>query len=375
MLLGFFFLLILRLPVIILGHILKPDHSPISRGDIVFIKMQGGGSLVIAFQAILSIKKRYEKHKIILLTTQSVAQFGESLNVFDEIICINDKSLPLMFLSTLSAWWRCFRVDTVVDLEVYSRLTTVFSALTAARNRIGFYLESVFWRKGMHTHLIFFNRFAGVYHFYEQVAKLLDAPLVPVEECTAMVAKRLVSISKPEGVKRISIGHSCSEMGTERMLTADQWLTVFLNRNVTNEEFVFLGAKSDRGPAQLIIEKIMSRFPAASFKNMCGTLSLMESISYLHSSDEFWGIDSALLHYARLMGKKTVSYWGPTDPMTRLKKFPYAASETYYRKVPCSPCIHVAEEPPCSGDNICIQSIFAEDIPAEADERLMISKQ
>ena len=374
LILGSFSLFVLRLPVIILGLLLERDHSPVAQGNILFIKMQGGGSLVLAFPAILSIRKRYQSRKLMLLTTSSIAHFGESLSVFDEIICITDKNLLSMFMSMLSAWWRCFRVDTVVDLEVYSRLTTVFSVLTAARNRIGFYLESAFWRRRIQTHLIFFNRFAGVYHFYEQVAKLLNASLVPIEECTEIFKKNLKTVPKREGVKRISIGHACSEMGTERMLTADQWLSVFLRRGITCEEVVFLGAESDYGMAQSIIKILAPHFPCASFLNMCGALSLIRSISYLNSSDEFWGIDSALLHYARLLGKKSVSFWGPTDPMTRLKDFPHIPSEVYYRKVPCSPCIHVAEEPPCKGDNICITSIFDEDISNSSQENIKIMK-
>lgn len=370
--LGFVSLLVLRLPVILLGRLLRRDHSPVARGDILFIKMQGGGSLVIAFPAIVSIRKRYKGRRLVLLTTPSVAPFGESLGVFDEIICIDDRNLPSMFTSMVRAWFRCFRVDTVVDMEVYSKLTTVFSVLTAARNRIGFYLESVFWRRRIHTHLIFFNRFAGSYHFYEQVAKLMDAPLVAMEECSEMFLKRFDAPPEDRVARKISIGHACSEMGRERMLTAEQWCAVFTRKDVTCEEFVFLGTRADYHQAQKIIEKLAVHFPEASFNNECGSMSLAESISCLNSSDEFWGIDSALLHYARLLGKKTVSFWGPTDPMTRLKNYPNVTAEVYYKKVPCSPCIHVAEEPPCYGDNICIKATFEKEYAKKVEEVIKI---
>ncbi|HAM49431.1 MAG TPA: hypothetical protein DCP92_01550 [Nitrospiraceae bacterium] len=82
---------------------------------------------------------------------------------------------------------------------------------------------------------------------------------------------------------------------------------------------------------------------------MCGRLSLMESISSINSSQEIWGIDSVLLHYARLPGKKNVSFWGPADPRARLKSEQDLISEIYYVKGPCSPCIPVAEYSPCKG--------------------------
>jgi ADP-heptose:LPS heptosyltransferase len=92
--------------------------------------------------------------------------------------------------------------------------------------------------------------------------------------------------------------------------------------------------------------------------NDCGERSLAESVAEIAASDEFWGVDSGLLHYAWLLDTKSVSFWGPTDPRTRLRSTDRSQHEIYYRKVICSPCIHVAETPPCGGNNICIQGLF-----------------
>jgi hypothetical protein len=48
---------------------------------------------------------------------------------------------------------------------------------------------------------------------------------------------------------------------------------------------------------------------------------------------------------------------------TRLQPFPGAADVAHYRKIACSPCIHVAEEPPCRGRNLCIAELI--EPPAE----------
>lgn len=356
--LGLAALLILRLPVIVFGKVLGRDHNLRVRGSILVIKMLGGGSLVMAYPALLAVRKRYRDQKLMLLTTSSIRQFAESLHLFDEIICISDGSLFSLATSSLAAWIRCFRVDTVVDLEVYSKLTTVFSVLTAARNRIGFYLENTYWRLHIHTHLLFFNRFSGSYYFYDAIASLLDAKIPARNECEENVRKYLATATKEKGKRRISIGHACSDFGTERILTPEQWRQVLSSQNAQTEEFVFLGGKKDHKKAEEIIVVLRERFPEASYVNFCGTLSLNESLGYLDSSEEFWGIDSSLIHYARLLGKKTVSFWGPTDPKTRLRDEENISAEVHYKKVPCSPCIHVAETPPCKGRNICIQGLF-----------------
>jgi len=330
----------------------------------MFIKMQGGGSLVLAWPAIASIREAYPDNHCCLLTARSLKPFAESLGVFDEIICIDDTNIMALGVSSFRALLRSFRMDTVVDLEVYSRMTTVLSTLTMARNRIGFYLENTFWRRGLHTHLIFLNRFSLISLFYEEIARYLGVPEIkPVRECAASLRERLIPIARDNSRTMITIGHGCSELGTERVLTAAQWLTVFQGRGVSSEEVLFLGSADERGQATIIIDQLESHFPGVAFRNESGKLSLVDSLSYIDASDEFWGIDSALLHYARLLGKSTVSFWGPTDPRTRLRDEPGLESEIYYNKVSCSPCVHVAEEPPCHGNNICIKAIFDDKSP------------
>jgi ADP-heptose:LPS heptosyltransferase len=137
---------------------------------------------------------------------------------------------------------------------------------------------------------------------------------------------------------------------------------VFHNRlEVSFEgEVVFLGAQQDEKLAAGIIDRLSHDFINIDFINLCGKTSLGESLSVLSLSDEFWGVDSALNHYARLLKIKCVSFWGPTDPKSYLRKIPGLQEEIVYCKIPCSPCIHVTETPPCMGDNVCIQNLFSD---------------
>jgi ADP-heptose:LPS heptosyltransferase len=144
------------------------------------------------------------------------------------------------------------------------------------------------------------------------------------------------------------------------MLSVKNWENVFKSRleKTFGGEVVFLGANKDRELASKIIDNLSSYFKNIDFFNYCGKKSLNESLSVLNSSNEFWGIDSSLIHYARLFRIKCVSFWGPTDPKSYLRDIPGLQEEIVYCKIPCSPCIHITETPPCKGDNICIQNIF-----------------
>jgi hypothetical protein len=61
-----------------------------------------------------------------------------------------------------------------------------------------------------------------------------------------------------------------------------------------------------------------------------------------------------------------VSYWGPTDPATRLKPSNVALDVIHYRRIACSPCVHIASDPPCYGNNVCMR--FAVDPDCGLDD-------
>jgi ADP-heptose:LPS heptosyltransferase len=149
------------------------------------------------------------------------------------------------------------------------------------------------------------------------------------------------------------------------MLNPTQWTQVFRdNIKAHHRTFVFLGGPGDRAAGDKIIEALGAEFPALCFRNACGELTLPQSVQALFDSGEFWGIDSSLLHLARIAGLRCVSYWGPTDPATRLRDTWQLDETTHYRKIACSPCVHTSEEPPCRGDNRCIQGLFADQTSA-----------
>jgi len=353
-------ILVLRPVTMALGFLLRRNHLLVLQGELAWIKLVGGGSLLLAMPLLLGMRKKMPGVRFVLVTTPSVRPFAELIGVFDEYQVIEDRGVFRLTASAIRVLVRSFRIDTVVDLEVYSRLSTVFSTLTMARNRISFWLEDIFWRRGLASHLVFFNRFSGAFYFYERIAELYSCQVAGQEECLAVLTRQVGPVpTKNPG--RICIGFSCSELGKERMLTAEQWVQVFRKNPRPNfAEFVFLGVASERPIAELIMDKIRMQFPQLKLINKAGELSLKESVALLLGYTEFWGIDSGLLHLARIGSLKTISFWGPTAPQTRLRSDWRTNDEVYYKKIACSPCVHVSEEPPCRGDNRCIQGLFSD---------------
>jgi len=144
----------------------------------------------------------------------------------------------------------------VVDLEVYSQLTTVFSLLTLARNRIGFYLESTYWRRNVLTHMVFLNRTRGVYHFYAAAARLLGANPATRSEVRAQLLERIGGAGPPG--EYLAIGAGCSEFGSVRLLPPAEWRAFASARRGELEglRWVFLGAAGDRKASEAVADAL-----------------------------------------------------------------------------------------------------------------------
>jgi ADP-heptose:LPS heptosyltransferase len=350
----------LRPAAMFLGLVLRRDHTLTVGDEIVWVKMLGGGSLLLAMPMLLGLRRAHPGVKMVLITTPGVAPFAKLMGVFDEYRIIDDRGALRLLWSAMRVLIRTLRADCIVDLEVHSRLTTVFTTLTLARNRVSFWLEDIFWRRGLASHLVFFNRASGSYHFYDRIGELLGGVTATRDDCrTGLRHSCQISDAVRPVRGRVSVGFACSDLGRERMLTPAQWVDVFrANLRPEHRTFAFLGGPGDKARGQEIIDALHTEFGELELRNCCGELTLPQSIQALFESTEFWGIDSSLLHIARFVGLRCVSYWGPTDPATRLRESWDVDETTHYRKIACSPCVHTSEEPPCHGDNRCIQGLF-----------------
>jgi ADP-heptose:LPS heptosyltransferase len=348
------------------GKLLGRDHSSAPRGEIVFIKLLGGGSLLIALPALLGVRRRYPNLSLTLVCGSPVAPFARLIGIFDRMEVMNDRRGAFALLAS-AARILCGlvlrRVDTIVDLEVYSQLTTVFSLLTLARNRIGFYVSSTYWRRNVLTHLVFFNRARGVFHFYAATAQLLGAQPAPRDEVRQHLLER---IGRAQAARDyVAVGGGCSDFASVRLLPMPEWREFARTRQheISASHWIFLGAASDAQTSEEIAAAVRESVPNFSYENKCGELSLEESFVSIAGARQFIGIDSSLLHAARALAVPTLSFFGPTDPATLLEPINSSVDLVYYRPPICSPCLHVTQTPPCKGLNVCMEVFTRQTVP------------
>jgi len=346
-------LLLVLFPLVrLLALVLRRDHSLAQRRGCVVIKLVGAGSLFLAMPSMQAIRAQFPSGRFYLVGTRAVTAVAEPFGWFDACWTIDDSSLLRLVSSSVRVLWQVNRhADHLIDLEVHSRLTTVFSVLSMVRNRIGFVDEIVFWRRGFYTHMTFFNVHGPVYVFYDLLANWFGVGLIAVSAFNHGFHRSVLAEAIPVTValpaRYVAVGHACSDLGRERQVRPAEWKRLLQPLHLAGYEFVVLGGAADAAFADAIIAEL------GHGVSLCGRLSVAQSAKVIAGAAMYYGIDSMLLHLARALGVRSVSIWGPTSPAILLR--PMATAERIgFVRLPCSPCIHVNETPPCQGRRDCM---------------------
>jgi ADP-heptose:LPS heptosyltransferase len=326
--------------------------------SITIIKILGGGSLFMSLPMLVNLKNKYPKMKLTLVTSDSIISYAELMRIFDEILIINTDNFFTLLTSSLKNLYKSFFTGAVIDLEVHSRLSSVYSLLTFSKNRIGFFSEKNKFKYTLLTHRIPFSDNNLLKSYYETAFKMfgVEAANKVFNSEHLLNQNNLTPFKSKSVIQTISIGPYCSTLCPEREFSSEEWI---LNLKKLDYKFlqkiIILGAKNDLHRS-LEFEKNMKGWnPDIEIKNLVGKLSLKESIQEILLTDQFLTIDSGLNHIVRELDMNTISYWGPSDPSTRLDITNKKNETIIYNKLSCSPCVHLIDKPPCNGNNICMK--------------------
>ncbi|MGZ5303034.1 MAG: glycosyltransferase family 9 protein [Bacteroidia bacterium] len=344
------------------GWLLKRNHSVEKPPkNILVIKILGLGSVILASDALQAIRKKYPQAKMILLCSKSVKAGIEPLGLFDDIWTTHDKNFFTLAGSAINILWQSWKLKDlwVIDLEVYSKLTTIFSLWTLARNRFGFQLNQTHFRNNLNTHNIYFNQFCAVEDNYFEIAKAMG---VQQKESFYFPNFHPEGRQNEAGKKYIAINNTCSELGRER-LVPDEILAEVCEWILKNTDYkiALLGGPADWDANHFFVTHYMEKCET-QIDNIAGKKSFAEYFSFLYDNCALMiSVDSAPVHIARKLGMPTLSLWGPTNPHHRISKQELESGRhlVLYLSVHCSPCIHHTELLPCGGNNFCMKGMEA----------------
>ncbi len=369
---------LLNLAARVLGKVLRIDHDLSRVPDVIAVcKLVGLGSIIQSGPLVRSLRTRYPQAHIIYVTHGSNAAFVSKHFPVNQVIPINDHSVPALFLSVLTAlasFWRK-RPAMYIDLEIYSNFSSVLTTLSLSTNRLGFYKSDKHYRIGMYTHMMFFNVQAPVSEVYLQFSRLLGSEHLSTELIEPVIKTDHESMSRdrlekshgvPKDLPYFVFNPNASELRIERRWPADSFASLAKELLIKYPEhkICFTGNARETSYVNSLIDKLQGEHRVV---NTAGKLDLEELIILLKHADLLVTNDTGPMHLAASLKVKSVTLFGPCSPDH------YGASDycyPVYKKVYCSPCVHEFILPPCKGNNTCMQMITVSDVTRAIEDAL-----
>lgn len=351
---------------------------------VLFIELSEMGSTVIANPAMQKAKDALGAEIFFLIFERNV----DSLRLTDtvpqaNIVTIRETGLVTLMLDSLRflRWARKAKIDTVVDLELFSRYSALLTGLSGAMRKVGFYrfhCEGLY-RGEMMTHRVNYN---GHIHIAKNFVCMVNALLAPepqvpysktfvsdeeirvpiqdVPECDKQFVRGLVREVYPDyepGYHRIVlINPNSSEMLPQRRWPQENFaaLAEMVAREWDDALVLITGSPKEREEALRMQQSIgHPRFRSFAGMHKLSALPALYNISTVLVTN-----DSGPAHFSAITPIRSIVLFGPETP--RL----YGSlgnTESITAELACSPCVTAANQKnsACT-DAVCMRMITPE---------------
>jgi ADP-heptose:LPS heptosyltransferase len=352
---------------------------------IVFIELSEMGSTIIADPAMRRARVVFPDSELYFVIFAGNRGSLDILGTIepDRTITIRESNFLLLTLDTISALWRLRRlgVDLVVDLELFSRYTSLLSLLSGAPLRAGFHR---FYNEGLYrgdhlTHPVQYNPhqhmaknfLALVLAAAEEsgvtphAKRFIDDSEIRVaayrnEPAAARLRQRLIEAFPVLGRvgKWVILNPNASELMILRKWPLESFASV-TRRLLEDTDLAVLitGAASEKPDAAAIV----AAAPSERVVDLTGFTSLAELPALYTLCAAMLTNDSGPAHLAAPTAIKTWVLFGPETPTLYGALNPNA--EFFYKALACSPCVSASNHrrSPCT-DNQCMKQITVDEV-------------
>jgi ADP-heptose:LPS heptosyltransferase len=355
--------------------------GPVCR--ILLIKLSEMGAITLTFPLISFLKKEYPGAEISFLVFEKNASAMKPLkNAVDpkNVYPVKDDSFWAFIASSVSALVRIRRrrFDLVLDLEFFSRCTSVMAYLAGGKKSVGFYRYNYegLYRGDLLTHKVQYNPLMHCSRSYltlGKAAKLdsMERPSVPEPiSDEEMVFPRLDPQSG--AIERMRARLNSLGVPLENLFLIHPGDGLLPIREWPIENFIGLARRILQDPRNTVVivgrdyltgkDVIMQealKHPRCI--NMVDKTDFEELIALFHTARTMATNDCGLPHLASHTPIKRVVIFGPESPAI----FAPVGKETriVYSNYPCSPCLSALNhrESSCC-DNLCLKRISLDEV-------------
>lgn len=358
---------------------------------ILVVLLSEAGSMVCTQPMLRALKWNYPEASLHAMVLARNRPFVELLGLIapERVIAVPDESIGAFVLGSLRAIRRLWalRIDTVIDCELFSRVSAIYAYLCGARTRVGFHRHT---QEGLYRGS-FINR-PVPYNPYTHIAAQFLA-LAAAIECASVPAGKELSLPERPQIVPLAFDALVLQRASERLhrdfpalrkrplvllyasggpLPIRAWpLSYFqaLATALTREGYAVavLGLASDHALNQSIVEHCGS--PVCV--NLAGyTETIQDLVLLFHSATLLVSNDGGPVHFAALTSMPVLALFGPETPVIYGPLSP--RGHYLYRRLPCSPCLSAYNHrlTSCDGDNQCLKQLSVAEV-LEASRRLI----
>ena len=351
---------------------------------LLFIELSEMGSAILVDPAMRNAKARGAELFFLIFKSNRASLTLLNTVKPENIFTIDSSSLGGLIKDTLRflILARKHRIDTVIDLELFSRFTALLTGLCGARRRVGYHIfhGEGLWRGFMLTRKVHYNphihitkNFLSLIH--AAFTQKIEVPFSKIEitdsevrleqaiidpNALVKVRGRIEKLAKEAGIqyapgknRLILINPNASDLLPQRRWAQQRFseLIQAVHQQYPQDLILITGS-----PAEFVyVDKVRSVANVKNALNFAGQVSFAELPPLYTLSDVMVTNDSGPGHFSAVTPLRTVVLFGPETPAL------YGSvgnSIAITANLACSPCVSAANhrKTPCH-DNVCMQAI------------------
>jgi ADP-heptose:LPS heptosyltransferase len=360
------------------------SRSPEVPRKLLFIELSEMGSAILVDPAMRNAQARGAELFFLIFKSNRASLTLLNTVKPENIFTIDSSSLGCLIKDTLKFLLLAHqhRIDTVIDLELFSRFTALLTGLCGARRRVGYHIfhGEGLWRGFMLTRKVHYNphihitkNFLSLIH--AAFAKEIEVPFskihiadseVHLEQAVidpvvlSKVRERIEKLSATFGItfkqgeqRLILVNPNASDLLPQRRWAQQRFSELIqgLNQRYPNDLILITGSPSEFD----YVEKVRAVANVKNALNFAGQVSFAELPPLYTLSDVMVTNDSGPGHFSAVTPLRTVVLFGPETPALYGS---IGKSIAITANLACSPCVSAANhrKTPCH-DNVCMQAI------------------
>jgi len=359
----------------------RPYHKP---RNVLLVELSEMGSAILVDPAMRKLRDQIDGELYFVIFSKNKVSL-QLLNTVKEenIFTIDEGGLVPLALSTLKffKWCREKKIDSVIDLELFSRFTALLTGFCGATNRVGFHSfhNEGLYRGDFLTHKVAYNPHQ---HIAKNFVALVDALMSSEQQLPftkRIIPDSEIAIAKTEVTKTqqrevheiiaekyegfdpeknpvVLVNSNASDLLPQRRWDRENYCQVIKKILAYNDRAVVLltGAPAEFDGAQALADCVNDK----RCINFSGAVKFLQ-LPHLYSVSAFMLTnDSGPAHFASITDMHTFVIFGPETPALYGSLGP---TTPIFAGMACSPCVSASNhrKTPCT-DNQCIKVITPE---------------